>query len=144
MIKNVDLLYSITSLLDDTFGYNISLEQYEEVKAPTFFIKVSPLTNDSFLRYNEKLTNIVITYVDKVIIQESLLNIQNSLDDLFDLYIDVNKRKIVFDKKKFNITSDFLSMTLTLNYIDDKTVLPDMDKYTKLMEILNLNEEGDI
>lgn len=143
MIKNVDLLYAVTLPLSNTFKYKISIKQYEEVTAPTFFVSVSPLTNDSYLRYNEKLTNIVITYVNKVILQEELLDMQNQLDDLFDMHLEVNKRKIVFDKKKFNVTNDFLTMTLTLNYLDDKTNVPDDEKYTALMEILNLvNKEG--
>jgi len=142
MIKNIELLYSVILPIKNTFGYKIFIEENkEEIKVPTFFVSVTPLTSDSYLRYNQKLTNIVITYVDRVIIQEELLDIQDKLDELFDMYLDVGKRKIVFDKKKFNVTNDFLTMTLTLKYLDDKTSLPDADKYTDLMEEL-IEKEG--
>ena len=133
MIKNIELLYSTSLLLKDKFNYKISLKQKEEVTSPTFFIQVTPLTTNTYLRYNEKLINIVITFTDEVVTQEKLLEIQNDLDDLFDMYLEIGTRKIVFDKKIFNLTDDFLSLTLTLNYLDDKSNVPDGDKYTALM-----------
>ena len=141
MIKNVELLYSTSSLLKSKFNYKLSLKQKAEVAVPTFFISVTPLTTNSYLRYNEKLTNIVITFTDEVVTQEKLLGIQNDLDDLFDIYLKVGKKKIVFDKKKFNLTDDFLSLTLTLNYLDNKLGVPDEDKYTQLMGEL-IQKEG--
>jgi hypothetical protein len=141
MIKNTDILYAVNLILDTKFGYESFVEeQGEEVKVPTFFIQLSPLSSNSFLRYNEKLTNIVITYVDKVITQESLLDIQNDLDDLFDMYIQVGTRKIMIDKKKFNVTKDFLTMTLTLDYLDNKSSLPKNEQSTDKMGELNINE----
>ena len=140
MIKDVDILYSFASMLKTNFKYKVyAKENEEEVKEPTFFITLFPLTSNSFLRYNEKLINIAITYTDKVVDQEILLNMQNSLDELFDLYIEVNKRKLIFDKKKFNKTNDFITLTLTLNYLDDKSTIPDNEKFTKLMGELNGN-----
>jgi hypothetical protein len=142
MIKNIELLYSVTLPLKNTFGYKVFTEENkEEIKVPTFFVSATPLTSDSYLRYNQKLTNIVITYVDRVIIQEELLDIQDKLDELFDMYLDVGKRKIVFDKKKFNITNDFLTMTLTLNYLDDKTSLPKSEQSSAKMGELNITEK---
>ena len=141
MIKNVELLYSTSSLLKSKFNYKLSLKQKAEVAVPTFFVSVTPLTTNSYLRYNEKLTNIVITFTDEVVTQEKLLGIQNDLDDLFDMYLKVGKRKIVFDKKKFNLADDFLILTLTLNYLDNKLSVPDEDKYTQLMGEL-IQKEG--
>jgi len=141
MIKNVELLYSTSLLLKNKFGYKVSLKQKEEVEAPTFFLSVTPLTTNSYLRYSEKLVNITITFVDKVVDQEKLLEAQNSLDDLFDMYLQVGTRKIVFDKKKFNLTTDFLTLTLTLNFLDGKATLPSADQYTDKMENL-IEKEG--
>ena len=142
MIKNVELLYSTCSLLKNKFNYKILIKNNEsEIKEPTFFVNVTPLISDSYFRYNKKLTNIVITYVNRVILQEELLNIQDSLNDLFDMYLEVENLKIIFDNKKFNITKDFMTLTLTLNYLDTKTNTPDGDKYTQLMGEL-IDKEG--
>lgn len=141
MIKNVELLYSTSLLLKSKFNHKLSLKQKSEVEVPTFFITITPLTTNSYLRYNEKLVNIFISFTDEVVTQEKLLGIQNDLDDLFDMYLKVGTRKIVFDKKKFNLTDDFLSLTLTLNYLDDKSNIPDADKYTQLMGEL-IEKEG--
>jgi len=143
MIKYVELLYSTTLLLKDKFNYKVNIEENEqEVKAPTFFVKVTPLTTDSYLRYSEKLVNITITFTDKVITQEKLIDMQDQLNELFDICLIVGKRKLILDKKKFNKTKDLLTVTLTLNYLDDKTNIPDADKYTALMEEL-IYREGD-
>lgn len=138
MIKNVELLYSVSSLLKTKFNYKVLLKQKAEIEVPTFFITVTPLTTDSYLRYNKKLVNIVITFTDEVITQEKLLEMQDELNDLFDMYIQVDKRKIVFDKKKFNLTNDFLTLTLTLNYLDYKSNIPKSEQSTFKMGELNL------
>jgi hypothetical protein len=142
MIKNTDILSAISTLLDSKFsGYTIfDEENTKEVKSPTFFIQVSPLTSNSFLRYNEKLTNITITFVDKVITQVKLLDMQNELDELFDMNIQVGSRKIAIDKKTFNRTNDFLTMKITLDYLDNKSSLPKNEQSTDKMGELNINE----
>lgn len=142
MIKYVELLYSTTLLLKNKFGYDLSIKDNEkEVKEPTFFVKVTPLTTESYLRYSEKLVNIAITYTNEVVTQEDLLDMQNQLDELFDMYLKVGERKLTF-KKKFSANKDLLTLTLTLDYLDSKTNIPDADKYTKLMEEL-IYRDGD-
>lgn len=134
MIKDVDILHAVSSILNTNFSYDIFIEDNkEEILVPTFFISVTPLTSNSYLRYNEKLTNIIITYTNKVVFQEEALDMQNKLDELFDMYIQVGTRKIVLDKKKFNRTNDFLTMILTLNYLDDKSNLPKSEQSTAKM-----------
>jgi len=141
MIKYADILYSTSKALKSKFPYKVNIkDNKKDMEAPTFYVVVTPLTSDSFVSYNEKLVNIVITYTDRVVTQESLLDIQDQLDDLFDMYLQVGKRKIVFDKKKFIRTKDLVNLTLTLNYLDDKANAPDADKYTKLMEELIYKE----
>lgn len=143
MIKYVELLYNTTVLLKKTFGYKISIKKNEqEVKNPTFFVSVTPLTTDPYLRYNEKLVNISITFTDKVVTEEQLLDMQDQLNELFDIYLDIGSRKLVFGKKKFNKADEFVTLILTLNYLDDKTTIPDQEKYTKLMEEL-IYRDGD-
>lgn len=142
MIKYVELLYSTTLLLKNKFGYEVSIKDNEkEVKEPTFFVKVTPLTTESYLRYSEKLVNIAITYTNYVVTQEDLLDMQSQLDELFDMYLEVGERKLTF-KKKFSANKDLLTLTLTLDYLDSKTNIPDADKYTKLMEEL-IYRDGD-
>lgn len=142
MIKYVELLYSATILLKNKFGYDVFIKDNEkEVEEPTFFVKVTPLTTESYLRYSEKLVNIAITYTNKVVTQEDLLDIQSQLDELFDMYLKVGERKLTF-KKKFSANKDLLILTLTLDYLDGKTNIPDADKYTKLMEEL-IYRDGD-
>ena len=88
MIKYVELLYSTTLLLKNKFGYDLYIKDNEkEVKEPTFFVKVTPLTTESYLRYSETLVNIAITYTNEVVTQEDLLDMQNQLDELFDMYL---------------------------------------------------------
>ncbi|MGE5627827.1 MAG: DUF6838 family protein [Solirubrobacterales bacterium] len=136
MIKNVDLLYTVSKALKDKFGYKISLKQKEDVESPIFFVKVTPLTTTSMLKWNEKLVNITITFTDEVVTHEQLLNIQDDLNDLFDVYLDTGARKLVIDKKTFNLTDDFLTLTLTITYLDDKAAcnIPLNERYTDLMK----------
>lgn len=142
MIKYVELLYSATLVLKNKFGYEVSIKDNEkEVKEPTFFVKVTPLTTESYLKYSEKLVNIAITYTNYVVTQEDLLDMQSQLDELFDMYIKVGERKLTF-KKRFSAGKDLLTLTLTLDYLDSKTNIPDDDKYTKLMEEL-IYRDGD-
>lgn len=142
MIKNTDILYTVNSMLDTKFGYDSFVEnkgeQGEKIKVPTFFIQISPLTSNSYLRWNENLTNIVITYVDEVISQEVLLNIRDELNELFDMSIKVGNRSIEIDKKKFNLTKDFLNMTITIDYLDCKSNIPQNEQSDFKMGELNI------
>lgn len=141
MIKDKDTLYAFSKALERKFNYKVFIkENEEEVKEPIFFLSLNHLTSSSYLRWNEKSINVRIIYTNEVTDIEQLLDIQNELDELFDMYIKVGNTNLVFDKKKFDRNNDFLTMTITINYLDGKTNIPDAEKYTMKMEILNYRD----
>lgn len=141
MIKDNDILYAFTNTLKKKFNYNNSIkDNEEEVKEPSFFVSLSHLTSESYLRWNEKLINVRIIYTDKVVDIEQLLDMQNELDELFDMYIKVGSTNLVFSQKKFDRNNDFLTMTITIKYFDGKTNIPNSEKASAKMEILNYRD----
>lgn len=141
MIKDNDILYAFTSILKKNFNYKNSIRDNEqEVKEPSFFVSLSHLTSESYLRWTEKLINVRIIYTDKVIDIEQLLDMQNQLDELFDMCIKVGSTNLMFSQKKFDRNNDFLTMTITIRYLDGKTSIPDCEKSTAKMEILNYRD----
>jgi hypothetical protein len=140
MVQDVDILHSVSNVLNNEFNYGSFIEENnKEVLIPTFFLSLSHLTTDPYKYWNEKLINVYIEYTNKAVKIEESLTMQDNLDNLFDMYIEVDDRKLILDKKKFIRNKDFITMVLTLNYFDDKTSIPCEDKSTGLMENLNLN-----
>lgn len=141
MIKDKDILYAFTAALKEKFKYkNYIQENEQEVKEPSFFVSLSHLTSESYLRWTEKSINVRIIYTDLVTDIEQLLDMQNELDELFDMYIKVGTKCLTFNKKIFDRNNGFLTMTITIKYLDSKTNIPDADKSTKKMEILNYRD----
>lgn len=139
MIKDTDILKNVSKILDTKFGYEIYTQNNDEkVKEPSFFISINHLSSNSFKYWNEKSINIYITYTNLGVLQEELLDMENELDELFDMYIDVNNYKLMFKNKKFNIKDDFMTMKLSVDFLDNKTTVPSEDTASKLMENLNL------
>lgn len=142
MIKDTDILKATSKILDNKFGYEIYIgENDEEVKVPSFFISLNHLSSETYKYWNEKAINIYITYTNKGVQMEKLLDMQNDLDELFDMYLNVDNYKIVFNNKKFNIKDDFMTMTLSIYFLDNKTTVPSEDTASKLMGNLNLKSE---
>ncbi|AGX43283.1 phage tail terminator family protein [Clostridium saccharobutylicum] len=138
-------MYTVTKLLKDNFPtYDLIIdeeEQGEEITKPTFFITVSNLSSNSFREYQEETDNIDIAYTDAIVKQEDILILKDKLKKIFDLSLLIGKRKLVLGTKTFNKKDDFLTLTIPLNYLNnkaDENINPN-DSYTKLMEILNLN-----
>lgn len=139
MIKDKDILYAFTEALNKRFNYkNHISENKQEVEVPSFFISLRPLTNDSYLRWSEKSINVSITYTNKVTAQEELLDIKSELDELFDMYIKVGTTCLVFKKKTFKKSEndDFLTLNITIDYLDGKTSIPPSEQSTMKMENL--------
>lgn len=145
MIQNIEILYNTTKTLRTNFrdslilidGNNEDIKKYN-----TFHVEVKELSNTPYLRYMERIVNIYITYIPikKDETKEQILIAQNSLNDAFDMVFKVSKRNLLIDSKTFNIDENYLSMNITLKFLDDKSSdnLPDMDKYSQLMKELNL------
>lgn len=147
MIENVELLYSITKKLKDNFPKNNILidDNEEEIKVPTFHVKVSPLKSKNQFNWRNKLLNIHISFIEKVKKQESSLKMVDDLTELFDESIYVNLRALPIIQKDINDTDDSVNLMMTLNFFDERTnpdVTPDTI-YDALMGILKLNITGE-
>lgn len=143
MIKDKDILYAFTEALKGKFNYkNFISENKQEVKQPSFFVSLRPLTNDSYLRWNEKSINVSIVYTNEVTNLEELLDVKSELDELFDMYIKVGITCLMFKKKTFKKSEndDFLTLNITINYLDGKTSIPPSEQSTKKMENLNYRD----
>lgn len=145
MIQNIEILYNTTKTLRSKFKDSLILidNNNEDIKKyNTFLVEVKELSNTPYLRYMERIVNIYITYIPikKDEIKEQILKVQNNLNDIFDIGFKVSKRNLIIDSKTFNIDENFISMTISLKFLDDKSSdnLPDMDKYSQLMKELNL------
>lgn len=152
MIQNVEILYSTGKILRSKFNDSLIIvdDNNQDIKKhDTFYIEVKELSNTAYLRYLERIINIYITYVPikKDEIKERILEVQNNLTNIFDISFKVSNRNLLIDNKSFNYDETFLSMNMTLKFLDDKSNdnMPDMDKYSQLMEELNLtlNEKED-
>ena len=147
MIENVALLYSITKTLKDNFPKNNILidDNEEEIKIPTFTVKISPLKSTNQFNWRKKLLNIHISFVEKVKKQESSLKMIDSLTELFDENIYVNSRALPIFQKDINDTDACVNLSMTLNFYDERTnpdATPDTI-YDALMGILKLNITGE-
>ncbi len=145
MIKKNDILHAITTTLKKKFNYKNSIKENEqEVKEPSFFVSLKPLKSNTYKYWNEKSINIYITYTNYNAQQEELLDMEDSLDELFDMYITVNdtsgkKYSLVFNDKKFDIKDGFMTMKLSTEIMDNKTTVSPEDASSSLMENLNLD-----
>lgn len=143
MIENVAILYSVTKTLKDNFPKNNILidDNEEEIKVPTFHVKVSPLKSKNQFNWRNKLLNIHISFIEKVKKQESSLKMMDSLAELFDENIYIDSIALPILEKDINDTDDSVNMTMTFNFFDERTkpdITPDTI-YDALMEILKLN-----
>ncbi|AQS10137.1 hypothetical protein CLOBY_22800 [Clostridium saccharobutylicum] len=145
MIEIIDILYAVCKLLKENFPtYDLVIDENElgeEITKPTFFITVDNLSSDSFREYQEQINNIDIAYTDRVVKQEDILILKDKLKRIFDLSLLINKRNIILGKKTFKSNDDFMTLTIPLNFLNDKAEenINSNDTATKLMEILNLN-----
>lgn len=147
MIENIALLYSITKKLKDNFPQNNILidDNEEEIKVPTFSVKISPLKSTNQFNWRKKLLNIHISFIEKVKKQESSLKMVDDLTEVFDESIYVNLRALPIIQKDINDTDDSVNLMMTLNFFDERTnpdVTPDTI-YEALMGILKLNITGE-
>jgi hypothetical protein len=145
MIELIDILYAVCDLLKDNFSdYDLIMDedkQGEEITKPTFFVTVSNLSSNSLREYQEEVDNIDIAYTDYVVKQEDLLIMEDKLKKIFDLSLLVGKRNLTLGKKTFKRKGDFLTLTIPINFLNnkaDENINPN-DTATSLMEILNLN-----
>ncbi len=135
MIKDTDILKAISKILNTKFGYGIFIgENVQEVKEPSFFISISPLTSDTFKEFNQKVRNAYVIYTNYGVQMEELLDIGNQLDELFGMSLKVEDMVLPIKAKKFNRQEDFITMTLTIDFKDSK----ETTETAKLMENLNL------
>lgn len=150
MIRYVDLLYSIAKTLNENYPkakIRIDKKKSEtEIKNGLFYIIVSPLDSTTSFDRRKKLLNIYIEYVEEVKTQESSLNIQQDLEELFDEYIVVSERYLPIGAKRLTDNDDNITLQMTLNYYDSKgekaKEKPDAT-YEALMEIVKLNIKND-
>lgn len=152
MISNLELLYSTTKLLRENFkDYLILIDSNnEDIKTyNTFYVEVKELLNTSYFRFIERTVNIYINFIplSSDEIKEQILTVQSVLNDLFDINLEVSKRKLMIDSKSFTTDEELLTMNITLKFLDDKSNnhIPEMDQYSQLMNELNLtlNERND-
>lgn len=138
MIKYNELLYSFGKPIKDNIK-NCKLrlkDNLEDVKEPTFFIEIRPLSSSSYKYYNEKSVNIGITFTDKVVDREKLNDVLNDLENIFDIGIKVKNTFLMFENKSISINDYCLTMNLTIKYKDDKNTADENSYYSKMIEEL--------
>lgn len=141
MIRYNELLYFTGKIIKDHFK-NCKLraeKNKKDIKGPTFYVEVRPLSSSSYKSYIDKLVNITITYTDEVVDNEKLNNILNELESIFDLGIKVKDTFLIFKNKASNINDDFLTFNLTINYKDNKQIIDESDFYSAMIEELYLD-----
>ena len=136
MIKDTDILNAVIGILKSKFGYkNFKHEDRKKVQEPSFFVSVTHLNTTPYKEFNQKSINLYITYTNLTPQQEELLNVGNSLDELFSMYLKVNSMSLQIKQKKISPPRDgFITMTLTIDFKDSKETI----ETAKLMENLNL------
>lgn len=145
-----DVLYYTAKILKENFPkYNIYIdENEEEIPVPSFFIKITPLTQTYHFDWIQKLVNINISYVNKEWNQENRLNVIDAVTEAFRDRIIVGEKKplrraLPVFQEDFEKTDDALIFTITLNYFDGRGRVDDLNReYDKLMEIIHLNIKG--
>lgn len=138
MIKYNELLYSFGKPIKDNIK-NCKLrlkDNQEDIKEPTFFIEVRPLSSNSYKYYNEKLINVSITFADEFVDNEKLNDVLNDLEKIFDAGIKVKDTFLMFTNKSIDIDDSCLTMNLTMNYKDNKNTTDENNFYSKMIEEL--------
>lgn len=141
MIKYNELLCEFGKTLKSNFK-NCKLrvkKNMDDISEPTFYVEVRSLSSNSYKYYTDKLLNVTITYTDKTVDNEKLNNILNDLESVFDLGIKIKGTFLMFKNKTNSINDDFLTMNLTINYMDDKEVIDENDFYSAMMEELYID-----
>lgn len=139
------LLYTAKALKENFPNYNLYVDNNEEaVSVPSFFIKVTPLTQTFRFDWVEKLVTISISYVNTEGYQEDKLKIIDAITEAFGDRIIVGekkprKRALPVIEQSFE-EADALVFNISLHYYDGKGKLGDESReYDALLEILKMN-----
>lgn len=151
MVRYVELLYSFSRVLKDNFPkFNILIDENKKaITTPTFYLQVVPLESSTVLSDKRlKLTDVYITYLDKIVTNEKGLLI---MDDLIETFEGINILRDKYDKeprylpimkRKIIKIDNAPTLKLTFHYYDDRRQ-PIIDNpsetYEDLMEIINMN-----
>lgn len=120
MITYSDLLASVNLGLKNNFPdvNRVASDIKSGFKKPAFFTQLSPITENDYNDYSEKLVMINIHYFSELKTNEDIYKIFDKLNKIFKNKIKVNDRILTLEEKSFDITDNVLQFKFTLDFID--------------------------
>ena len=120
MITLLDIQKAISRKLDSKFSdYRIYTEEVKkDLKRPSFFINIMPISTDNYVAYKDKLVNIDIMYLSENETNEENLNMINLLEDLFNMTLNVNDREFTIKSLNFKVIDNILHCIFSLDFVD--------------------------
>jgi len=121
-MKYADIRDKITQTLHDAFGYTVYTEVVETgLQRPCFFVQLITLQTTNLTYYKNRLINVDITFFSLNKTIEENLDVQDTLEALFDLSICVLDRSLKITNLIFNTVSvdNTLHCIFTLDYLEE-------------------------
>lgn len=140
-MKLTDIQKAITKLLKSNFPtYKILVDNNKkDIEKPTFFVQVRPVKSYNYKVHKERLVNVTVTYVNKEFKHEENLDITDSLEEIFNLTLDVLDYHLLISDLTFNETNDLLNCSFSLDFNEvNKTYIVIEEENSQLMQELIL------
>lgn len=141
-MKNNEILYAISNYLSLKVP-NIEIlinGNEEEINKSTFLISVRPLRSTSGIYDKRKITNVTITYLDKVLNQEKNLGVIDMLEGLFKSKLKVKDRYLNIENLEFVENEDCINCNFTLDFYDNNSYEFEEIEKSDLMQKFNFRK----
>ncbi|NBI30716.1 phage tail terminator family protein [Chengkuizengella marina] len=133
-----DINIAINDNLIAEFEYDINSKDVKEgFSRPSFFVSFDNVSRSSSEYYRERALTVRIYFFPKSRYEYSLeiLDVQERLENLFDLKLNVVDRKLNIHEVRSEVTDGVLSFHFDLQYLESKEV-----EESEMMQELEYNE----
>lgn len=134
MISLKDIRLAINDKLISEFGYEINSNDVKEgFKRPSFFVSFENSTRSSTESQTHRFLTVIIYFfpTDRYNYSLEVLDVQERLEDLFDLKLQVMNRQFNIDEVQASVTDGVLNFSFDIEYYEGKT-LPDAELMQEL------------
>lgn len=144
MITYKDIKMSVNSLLTRHFDIEINSNDVQEgFIRPSFFVSLDNPTRSSLMSQIERSLTIRIYYFpsDRYNYSVELMDIQERLENLFDLKLSVKDRKFNIVDVVSNVTDGVLNLSFDIEFSDAREVVYD-EQPSEMMQTLQDTWKG--
>jgi hypothetical protein len=138
MITYKDIKLAVNEKLISDFDYEIqSTDIKEGFKRPSFFVEFDNMNHSSTLTQVQRSLTITIYFFpsDRTSYSLEILDVQERLENLFDLKLSVLDRKFNVPETNSEVTDGVLIFSFDIQYEEGK-VVPDVDTLGNPIELM--------